>query len=107
MTGLALALCYSGWLAICLAMPKHCRQVLRREPAPSARTVLKGVGGISLATSLGVLVKSNGWSFGPVEWVAQLTVTSLFLVLLLPYAPRLTVGVGVAGIMVVAAFLLR
>lgn len=106
MRWMAMALCYCGWLALCLAMPKHWRQVLHNEPAPRRRHVLRGVGGTGLAASLGMLVTTDGWSFGPVEWVAQLAVAALFLVLLLPHAPRLLLGVGAAGLVAAAVLLL-
>lgn len=48
----------------------------------------------SLATS----VWMEGWSFGHVAWVAQLAVTGLLLVFLLPYAPRVVLAIGVLGL---------
>jgi len=84
---MTMALCFSGWLCLCLAMPKHYKQVWRHE-RPALRQVLKGWGVVSLCLSFVASVRSSGWSFGPVEWVGMLAATGLTLVFLLPYAPR-------------------
>ncbi|MGC4097134.1 MAG: DUF3325 domain-containing protein [Nitrospira sp.] len=95
---MALLLCYHGWLGLCLAMPKHFRQVLRWDAAPSIQHILRIIGWGSLAGSLAVSVSVDGWSFGPVAWVGNLAVTGLAFVCLLPYAPRVVLALGALGV---------
>lgn len=103
MRGIALALCYNGWLGLCLAMPKYYRQVLQQNAAPPAQHVLRIIGWSGLIGSLAVSVSVEGWSFGPVAWVGHLAITGLTLVCILPYAPRVVLAIGVLGMASVIA----
>jgi hypothetical protein len=91
-----LALAYNGLLALCLAMPKHYRQFFAHHPADILVSLFRIGGWLFLSASLSASVALNGWAFGPVEWVGMLTVTALGVVLLLPFAPRMTALAGLA-----------
>lgn len=103
MRWIALTLCYNGWLALCLAMPKYYRQVLQQNAAPPVQQVLKIIGWTCLMGSLAVSLSVEGWSFGPVAWVGHLAVTGLALVYILPYVPRVVLAIGVLGMASVIA----
>jgi hypothetical protein len=55
-------------------------------------------GWAAIAGSLASSIWIEGWSFGPVAWVAQLSVTGLLLVLMLPYVPRVVLAIAVLGV---------
>jgi hypothetical protein len=96
MRWIELALSYNGLLALCLAMPKHYRQVFARSPGNTPVHLFRLGGGLSLSTSLAAAGATNGWSFGPVEWIGMVAVTGLALVFMLPYVPRLVAWLGLA-----------
>jgi hypothetical protein len=94
MRWIEIALSYDGLLALCLAMPKHYRQVFVLAPAGTSRYLLKIGGWLSLSASLAASVATNGWSFGPVEWIGMLAVAGLMIVFMLPYVPRMAALAG-------------
>lgn len=98
MTLAALALAYNSWLGLCLSMPRHYRQVWGRESSSARKLLLRVQGWLTMALSFLCAVRAIGWAVGPVEWIGLLSVSGLALVLLLPYAPRLAVGLGVIGL---------
>ncbi|MGD9725047.1 MAG: DUF3325 domain-containing protein [Nitrospiraceae bacterium] len=99
MRWVALALTYNGLLALCLAMPKHYRQVFPRHQ-PGVRASLFRLGGwLCLSASLAASVAVNGWAFGPVESVGMLAIAGLTLVFMLPYTPRIAALAGLAGLL--------
>jgi hypothetical protein len=93
------ALSYNGLLALCLAMPKHYRQVFARRPGEVRLQLFRLGGWLSLSVSLATSIAMNGWSIGPVEWIGMLASTGLALVFMLPYIPRI---VAWAGLVVLA-----
>ena len=106
MRWLEFALSYNGLLALCLAMPKHYRQVFTHAPA-EGRVLLFRLGGwLSLSISLAVSIAVNGWSFGPVEWIGMLAFTGLALVFMLPYAPRMAALSGLVLILAASLVIL-
>lgn len=100
----ALALCYGGWLALCLAMPKHYKQVWQKERSV-VRSIFRSLGWLSLCLALVVSVRAGGWSFGSVEWVGLLALTGITLVMVLPYAPRWAAAGGIVMLFVACAIL--
>ncbi len=86
---LALLLCYSGFTALCLAMPRHHDELLGGKPSVRRRRGLSLGGWFLLGLSLWAAVAGHGWNFGLVDWFAVLMLSALALVLLLPYCPRL------------------
>ena len=89
MRSIEFALSYNGLLALCLAMPKHYRQIFAQAPAGGCVYLFRLGGWLSLSISLVASIATNGWSFGPVEWTGMVALTGLALVLMLPYLPRL------------------
>lgn len=88
------ALTYTGWAALCFAMSRHAREVLRRELKPIQRHLLRGAGWIALTVSLFLAAAHAGWPIGTVEWFGMLTASAVSFVLLLTYLPRLAAGLG-------------
>lgn len=101
-----IALNYNGLLALCVAMPKHYRQVMR-HPLTGADGYLFKIGGwVALILSFAASGTANGWSFGPVEWVGMLAVSGLSLVFLLSYAPLIAALLGVLALLTMPILLL-
>lgn len=100
MQWVAFALSYCGLLALCLAMPKHYRQVMQHVPATTVHLLLRMGGWLTLIVSFAVSVAASGWSFGPVEWVGWLAVTGLCLVFSLPHIPRTAMMLGVLWLLI-------
>ncbi len=98
---LALLLCYAGFTALCLSMPRHHDELLGHKPSARRRQGLKIGGWLLLCLSLWAAVTANGWSFGLVDWFAVLMLSALALVLLLPYRPRL--ALALAGLSLLAS----
>ncbi|WP_426202433.1 DUF3325 domain-containing protein [Pseudomonas sp. TWP3-1] len=98
---LALLLCYAGFTALCLSMPRHHDQLLGNKPTAQRRRTLHLGGWLLLGLSLWAAVSINGWSFGLVDWFAVLMISALALVLLLPYRPRL--ALALAGVSLLAS----
>ena len=88
------ALTYSGWAALCFAMSRHAREVLRREPTPIQRHLLRAAGWLALTVSLFMAAAHTGWPIGTVEWLGMLTASAVSFVLLLTYYPRVAAGLG-------------
>ncbi|BFU93566.1 MAG: conserved membrane protein of unknown function [Nitrospira sp.] len=87
MEAVEIALCYNGLLALCLAMPKHYRQLFSEKPTDISRWTFRTTGWLAVAASFFSAVGSSGWSFGPVEWVGLIGVIGLALIFLWPFRP--------------------
>lgn len=96
------SLAYAGLAALCLAMDRHHRQVMGRGIKPRAILALRLAGTAILALSFAAAIVADGWVFGPVAWCGGLTAAALLLVFLLPYRPRLAIGLGAAGLLIAA-----
>lgn len=85
-----LALAYSAWVALSLAMDRHYADIHGRGAEPSAAQRRRGrwLGTLALAAALAVCIDNSGWSIGPVAWLGSMTMAALLLVLQLSYAPR-------------------
>ena len=107
-----LALAYSGWIALSLAMDRHYADIYGRGAEPSARLRLRGrwLGTLALTVAFVICVHDNGWGIGPVAWLGTMTIAALLLVLQLCYAPRslLRTGkpAGIAAVVLIAATLM-
>ncbi|WP_016836236.1 DUF3325 domain-containing protein [Herbaspirillum lusitanum] len=66
-----LALTYSAWVALSLAMDRHYADIT-----------------LALTAAFAVCVRDSGWGIGPVAWLGTMTVAALLLVLQLCYAPK-------------------
>jgi hypothetical protein len=98
---LALMLCYGGFTALCLSMDRHHSDLLGRKPSARRRQSMKLGGWLLLSLSLWAAVSATGWGLGLVEWFAVLMLSALLLVLLMPYRPRL--ALGLAGVSLLAS----
>lgn len=96
----AVLLSYVGFTALCLAMEKHHGELLKRKPSPLQKRSLAVVGWLLLALSLAAAVHQAGWAFGLVNWTAGLMGSALLLVWLLPYQPRLALGIAAASLLI-------
>ncbi|PCR97429.1 hypothetical protein CP336_06700 [Pseudomonas fluorescens] len=91
---LALLLCYAGFTALCLSMPRHHDELLGHKPSNRRAKSLKLAGWLLLCLSLWAAVAANGWGFGLVDWFAVLMISALLLVLLMPYRPKLAMAMA-------------
>lgn len=105
---LALLMCYSGFVALCLSTDRHHGELLHSKPSPRRRLGLRVAGWLLLTLAIWPAVAATGWSQGLVEWCAVLMLSALLLVLLLPYRPRLALMLAGVGLLAspVAAFAL-
>ncbi|RFB67347.1 MULTISPECIES: DUF3325 domain-containing protein [unclassified Herbaspirillum] len=85
-----LALTYSAWVALSLAMDRHYADINGRGTEPSAVRRKRGrwLGTLALTAAFAVCVRDSGWGIGPVAWLGTMTVAALLLVLQLCYAPK-------------------
>ncbi|MCL1526125.1 DUF3325 domain-containing protein [Xanthomonas nasturtii] len=83
---LLLALNFSGFAALCLAMDKH-QQDLRGRLLGAARSrQLRVLGWVVVLLTFALAVHAQGWGIGPVLWLGTLTGAAAVLSLwLLPY----------------------
>lgn len=104
---LAVALCWAGMLALCLAMDRHYEQVVGRREVPRGQLVACRIaGGLVLAIALRVCVVGWGASVGVVAWCGFLTIGALAVALLLPAIPRLgALAASLAGVAAVLVWL--
>ncbi|AXM95510.1 DUF3325 domain-containing protein [Pseudomonas plecoglossicida] len=95
MTG-GLLFAYAGMLGLCQGIERHYKQVWNQGCPATLRRLLRGAGWLALALSLWLCAQAWGWAMGPVAWFAMMSLAGLLLVMLLPYRPRLAVGLVVA-----------
>ncbi|KTC53581.1 hypothetical protein AO262_33440 [Pseudomonas fluorescens ABAC62] len=102
----ALLMCYAGFTLLCLSTDRHHGELLHSKPSPRRRLGLRLAGWSLLAVAIWPAVRVSGWGQGLVEWCAVLMLSALLLVLLLPYRPRLALGLAGVGLLAspVAAF---
>ncbi|APO96050.1 DUF3325 domain-containing protein [Xanthomonas vesicatoria] len=83
---LLLALNFSGFAALCLAMEKHQHEVRGRSLGAARTRQLRSIGWVLLLCTFGLAVRAQGWGIGPVLWLGTLTAAAAPLSLwLLPY----------------------
>ncbi len=99
-------LAYAGMAALCQGLERHFKQTWQRPPSPGLRRALRLSGWALLAASLAAGVHAWGWAMGPVGWLGQISLAGLLLVLLLPYRPRLALGLPLLAAPVVLALYL-
>lgn len=90
-------LAYTGMLGLCMGLARHYQQVWQHAPRPGLLRSLRVGGWLALAASLGLSASFWGWAMGPVGWLGLVSLATLMLVLILPYAPRLSVTVAGVG----------
>lgn len=96
---LAIATCFSGFVALYLSMHKHhVEHFGALRTSPGRLRLLRLVGWSGLAAAFGVCVGVHGWAIGPVVWLGAMTVAGMPLTLALrPYRPNLIVPLAVAA----------
>lgn len=87
-------LCYLGFTALCLAMDRHHQDLLGQKLGPRRRRRLRLVAAVVLAAALGLLVSTSGWALGLVRGLGLAMASAGLLVVLLPYRPRLALGLA-------------
>lgn len=97
MIWLSLALCFSGFSALCLSMDRHHKQVFGEPPAHLERWMFRIGGWLSLVVSCWPAVIALGTSIGISLWITLLSVAGLAVVLLLSYRPRLMLPLAFAA----------
>jgi hypothetical protein len=60
------------------------------------RIGLRSAGWLALLASLVLCAQAWGWAMGPVAWFGVLSLAGLLLVMLLPYWPRMAMGLVAA-----------
>lgn len=103
----SLLLAYSGMLGLCLGLERHFKQIWQLVPSTLIRRVLRVGGWSALAGSFAASVFAWGWAMGPVGWFGLMSLAGITLVLLLPYAARLSIAIAGIGwpVLGVAAFI--
>jgi hypothetical protein len=104
MIALAFALTYTGWAALCFAMPSHARSLRGRPFTQPIVVTLRCIGIIALVVALPVTAQAWGWPSGTTAWFGMLTIACLALIALLATNPKVVllplVGLPVAAIVV-------
>lgn len=85
---LAVSLCYLGFVALCLSMPRHYGELCKGTLTRRRRLTLKLIGWSALLLSPWPAVAIDGWALGLVQWFALLMGSAVLLVSLLPFRPR-------------------
>ncbi|MFV0278905.1 MAG: DUF3325 domain-containing protein [Parahaliea sp.] len=90
MTGLNIAIfmaSLAGLVALALAMPKHGKQLLRRELPGTWRRAARVLGWLLLALALGLGIARWRFGIGAVTWLGWLAIAGAALVFYLPSWP--------------------
>jgi hypothetical protein len=87
---LAIAVCFSSFTALSLAMDKHQLDLHGKAAATPARMRLwRWLGWTLLALGFGLCVWDHGWAAGPVLWLGAMTVSGMLIAFgLYPFRPR-------------------
>ena len=96
MTLLAFALAYVGMLALCLAMPRHHRQLFSRAPSPLLHRGLRLLAGGLLIAIVMLDVAALGVSIGLIVCLGQLMCAGLLVGLMLAWRERMALPMGAA-----------
>ena len=94
---LALALSFSAFTALSLAMERHQHDLHGKAAAvPARRTQWRVLGWSLLAVTFALCVADHGWAMGPVQWLGVVTVGGVTLSFgLYPYRPRWIVPLAI------------
>ncbi|MEG0860960.1 MAG: DUF3325 domain-containing protein [Pseudomonas sp.] len=83
---------FAGFACLCLAMEKHYKELLGTAPSAMRLRALRIGGWLLLLVALYLAVHNSGWAMGLVELFAVLMAGVTLWVFLLPYQPRLLLG---------------
>ena len=87
---------YADMLGLCQGLERHYKQVWNRACPRVLRIGLRSAGWLALLASLVLCAQAWGWAMGPVAWFGVLSLAGLLLVMLLPYWPRMAMGLVAA-----------
>lgn len=87
---------YAGMLGLCQGLERHYKQVWNRACPRVLRIGLRSAGWLALLASLVLCAQAWGCAMGPVAWFGVLSLAGLLLVMLLPYWPRMAMGLVAA-----------
>lgn len=88
MIALGLALAFSGFVGLSLAMARHHEQVFGYRPARRRALLLRWGGWLLLALAVAPCIAALGPSVGLAAWAALLTVAAALLMVMLSYTPQ-------------------
>ncbi len=83
-----LALNYSSWALLCLAVARHHRQHFGAEASVRRSRLLRLGGWLTTLAAWVIGVRWRGWDIGSVDWCASWMLAAIAWVLLQPYRPR-------------------
>jgi hypothetical protein len=86
---LLFAVACAAFAALCLARPRHQRDLLGRSLGDRSTRALGAAGGALLASGFAAAGLTLGWGYGLVEWLGQAGVGAALIVLFLHYRTRL------------------
>lgn len=88
MSLLAIALAFSGLVALCLGMEKH-QLELHGAAHAVARRRWAWRGWALVTASFACAIGARGWGIGPILWLVAMTLSGVLIAFgLLPYRPR-------------------
>jgi hypothetical protein len=94
---IVLALNYSSWALLCLAVARHHRQHFGAEASPRRARLLRLSGWLATLAAWVISVRWRGWDIGSVDWCASWMLTAIAWVLLQPYRPRFARALAFVG----------
>lgn len=99
----SLLFAYAGMLGFCLSKERHWKQLVNPRVPAALRRLCIPVG--SLLLGLAVYAACQVWPGGMavVGWFGLISLAGLLLLMLIPYAPRLTVSLPLIGGLIWAA----
>lgn len=97
MIWLSLALCFSGFTALCLSMDRHHQQVFGQKPPQPERLIFQIGGWLTLPIACAPCILEFGPSIGIALWLTELSLAALSVLLLLSYRPRLILPLALAA----------
>lgn len=101
MSPAALLLAWLGFALFCLAMPRHCMDILPgRKLTAWQQRLLTLAGAVLLLFSARTAIATSGIALGLTSWAGLLTLTLILQSLLLTYLPRLLPGSCVVMLLV-------
>lgn len=101
----SLLLAWLGFALLCLAMPRHCMDILPgRKLRVWQKQLLQAGGGVLLVCSAGVAIAASGVALGLTGWAGLLTLVLVLLSILLSGRPRWLPGSCVVIVLVAALF---
>lgn len=97
MLWLSLALCFSGFTALCLSMNRHHQQLFEDPPHRLERWIFRIGGWLTLLLASTPCLLELGPSMGLAFWVAEWSVAAMAVLLLLSYRPQIIIPVALGA----------